>query len=361
MTTTFESAQNLDIHFRKDQDQVLADGTLTVASGEIEHSKYPEWLPTWDPKQKFPQYTPFEHVDRGHFADKDLKNLFPEGGDHTRQDLTPKLGSEVRGIQLSQLTDKQKDDLALYVAQRGVVVFRDQDLKDKGLEFNKKFGEYFGPLHQHPSSGAPLNHPEFHITYRRESSNEYATNFASRTTSVNWHSDVTYEEQPPCITFFTMLEGPSTGGDTVFCDTEEAYSRLSPAFQSMLEGLTANHSSFEQARQGKASGGIERREPSQHDHPIVRTHPVTGKKSLFISTAFITKINGLKVEESQALVSFLSAHAINSVDMQVRATWQPGTVVVWDNRRLLHTAVLDWDASSVRHAYRITPRGERPF
>jgi taurine dioxygenase/sulfonate dioxygenase len=261
---------------------------------------------------------------------------------------------------LSELSDQGKNDLALYVAQRGVVVFREQDLKDKGLQFNKEFGEYFGPLHVHPSSGAPLNYDEFHITYRRKDPNEYNIVHANTLSTKGWHSDVTYEKFTPGLTAFAILDGPETGGDTVFSDCVEAYNRLSPKFKKMIEGLKAVHSSVEQAAQSRAEGSIERRPPSTHEHPLVRIHPVTKEKSLFISRAFIKGISDLKQEESKAILDLLTEHINNSVDLQIRASYEPGTVVLWDNRRVIHSASFDWADGHVRHCYRITPMAERP-
>ncbi|CCH40521.1 Alpha-ketoglutarate-dependent sulfonate dioxygenase [Wickerhamomyces ciferrii] len=357
---------NLDIHYRKDQDSVdPKTGILTVGEKDQQYVDYKEWLPTWDPKQKldpYPEDFNKDFVDRGHYADPEFKNLFPPSAKDSIKfkNLSPRLGTEVEGVQLSQLDSKGKDDLALYVAQRGVVVFRNQDLKDKGLEFNKKFGEHFGPLHIHPSSGAPLDYPEFHITYRRKDPNEYQKVFGNRLHTKGWHSDVTYEKNPPGTTFFAMLQGPESGGDTLFSDTEEAYNRLSPKFKEMIADLKCVHSSYEQAAQSNASGGIERRPPSASIHPLVRTHPVTKKKSLFAGRAFIRQIIGLKQEESDAILNLLTDFLDHSVDLQVRARWEPGSVVVWDNRRLLHSATFDWNSGEVRHCYRITPMAERP-
>ncbi|GMF22115.1 unnamed protein product [[Candida] boidinii] len=167
-------SRNYDIHFRKDDDAIV-DGVYTVSKHERTHSKYPEWLPTWDPSQKYSKLLPFKHIDRGLFGDVEYKNLFNAAdGEVSYGQITPKLGTEVRsGIQLSKLDDKAKDDLALLVAKRGVVVFRNQDLKDKGPAFVKEWGEYFGPLHIHPTSGAPAGFPEFHTTYRRAEEKEH--------------------------------------------------------------------------------------------------------------------------------------------------------------------------------------------
>ncbi|CDR42430.1 CYFA0S09e03422g1_1 [Cyberlindnera fabianii] len=358
---------NLDIHFRKGEDVIdPVTGVLKVADKEYSSAKYPEWLPTWDPSQKFAQYSDDfnkAYRDPGLDADPELRSLFPPQSKdkYSIKKLSPKLGSEIRGIQLSELSTQAKNDLALFVAQRGVVVFRNQDLKDKGLEFNKKLGEHFGPLHVHPSSGAPENYPQFHITYRRHDPEEYNKVFRKRT-SLNdqWHSDCTFEKYTPSYTFFAMLDGPETGGDTIFSDCIEAYDRLSPTFQKMIHGLKATHSSVEQATQSKNDGGIERREPSTVVHPLVRVHPVLKKKALYVSRFFMQDIEGLKKEESNAILDLLTDHINNSFDLQIRASYEPGTVVVWDNRRVLHTATFDWDTGATRHCYRITPMGERP-
>lgn len=363
--TASHNHSNLDIHFRKGEDVVDTNtGLLRVSDKEYRKSRYPEWLPTWDPRQRYASYSDdFNdgYRDPALDADPQFGALFPGEADVQLTKLTPKLGTEVRGIQLSSLSDAAKDELALFVAQRGVVVFREQDLKEKGLDFNKQFGQHFGPLHVHPSSGAPVNYPEFHITYRRNDPDEYKKVFGQRTSLKNqWHSDVTFEKFPPSYTFFTMLEGPETGGDTLFADCVEAYDRLSPTFQTLLKGLKCVHTSEEQALQSKLDGGIERRAPSTVEHPLVRIHPVLKKKSLFISRFFMKDIVGLKVEESEAILDFLTDHINNSFDFQVRPKWEPGTVVVWDNRRVLHTATFDWDEGHTRHCYRITPMGERP-
>lgn len=360
--TASHAHSNLDIHFRAGEDIIDASGVLKVSDKERLTAKYPEWLPSWDPREQYeayPQDFNDNYRDPALGADPNLPNLFT--GRETVVKLSPKLGTEVRGVQLSALGSKGKDELALLVAERGVVVFRDQDLKDQGLDFNRQFGEHFGPLHVHPSSGAPEGYPQFHITYRRNDPDEYNKVFAQRTSLKDqWHSDVTFETFTPSYTFFAMLQGPETGGDTLFADCVEAYDRLSPRFKQMISGLKCIHTSEEQALQSKLDGGIERRPPSTVEHPLVRIHPVTKKKSLFVSRFFMKDIVGLKKEESDAILNMLTDHINNSFDFQVRPRWEPNTVVVWDNRRVLHTATFDWDTGSKRHCYRITPLGERP-
>ena len=137
--------------------------------------------------------------------------------------------------------------------------------------------------HIHPTSGAPPNHPEIHLVHRGAGDTSVDQFFANRTSSVAWHSDVSYEQQPPGTTFLYVLERPSAGGDTLFVDAAEAYRRLSPGFRQRLHGLRATHSAAEQARSSIARGGVLRREPVVNEHPLIRTHPVTGEKAIYVN------------------------------------------------------------------------------
>lgn len=358
MATSGKSFGNFDIHFYHGTDEVDDDGTLIINRKSAALAKYPDFLPTWDPKEKFPPLKFSPHDDRGKYADPALPNLLPSGAETKR--ITPKFGTEIHGVQLSQLSDAGKDELALFVAQRGVVVFRDQDFPSKGPQFAVDYGRYFGKLHIHPTSGAPKGFPELHITYRRPDKNEFARIFANKNSNVGWHSDVSYELQPPGVTFFSVLEGPDGGGDTIFADTVEAYRRLSPEFQKRLAGLHVLHTSKDQASNSRSLGGVERRKPVSHIHPLIRTHPVTGEKCIYLNRPFSRKIVELKEEESEYLLQFLYKHIEQAHDLQLRGRWEPNSVVVWDNRRTVHSAIVDWDTPVQRHAFRITTTGERP-
>lgn len=359
MVTT-RATGDFDTHFNKETDEVTADGVLTVSKFDREHAAYPEFLPTWDPTQKYSPLKSFVHNDPGSRADPALPNLLPNDGNFNVKRVTPKLGTEITGVQLSQLDDKGKDELALLVAQRGVVIFRNQDFASHGPGFATKYGEHFGRLHIHPTSGAPRNHPELHITYRRADASEFNRVFSERSNAVAWHSDVSYELQPPGITFFTVLDGPDAGGDTIFADTVEAYKRLSPEFQKRLAGLHVLHTSGDQATNSRSQGGIERRAPVSNIHPLIRTHPVTKEKIIYLNRPFSRRIVELKQEESDYLMNFLCKHIESAHDLQLRASWEPNTVVVWDNRRVVHSAIIDWEEPVSRHAFRITPQAERP-
>ncbi|KAJ5590789.1 hypothetical protein N7450_004761 [Penicillium hetheringtonii] len=327
--------------------------------GKNTTASYPNYLPVWDHGEKYPALEPFAHVDHGKDADPLLKDLLT--ADSRIQKLTPTIGSEVTGVQLSKLTPEGKDQLALLVAQRKVVAFRDQDFADLPIHEALEFGGYFGRHHIHPTSGSPEGFPEIHLVHRNNNAWELDEYLAGKNSSVSWHSDVTYEQQPPGTTFLYILDSPEVGGDTVFVNQVEAYNRLSPAVKERLHGLKAVHSGLEQAEFSLKRGSVVRREPVQNVHPIVRTHPVTGEKALFVNAGFTRSIVGLKKEESDALLGFLLNHVGRGIDYQARIRWAPKTVVVWDNRVTAHSAIVDWVTGERRHLARITPQAERPY
>ncbi|KAI9708652.1 MAG: hypothetical protein M1820_003870 [Bogoriella megaspora] len=321
-------------------------------------ASFPNYLPTW-PDTTYAALEPFEHYEHGKDADPSFPDLLPQGTEV--DDLTGNIGAEVKGIQLSQLTDKGKDQLALFVAQKKVVAFRDQDFASLPIPDALQIGEYFGRHHIHMASGAPDGHPEVHLVHRGADDATALNFFKDRTNSSTWHTDVSFEAQPPGTTFLYVLDGPKAGGDTLFANMVEAYNRLSPEFQKRLHGLKATHSSIEQAAASRDRGGVVRREPITTEHPVVRTHPATGEKALYVNSQFTRRIVGFKKEESDFLLKFLYDHVALSQDLQCRVRWRPGTVVVWDNRVCAHSAILDWKDGQRRHIARITPQAERPY
>ncbi|KAJ9293097.1 hypothetical protein DTO271G3_8041 [Paecilomyces variotii] len=324
-------------------------------------ASFPNYLPVWDNEtERYPPLEPFEHYDHGKDADPSFPDLLPKGKAEV-DELTPGIGSEVRGVQLSQLSKEGKDQLALYVAQRKVVAFRDQDFAHLPIEKAVEFGGYFGRHHIHQTSGAPKGFPEVHLVHRGAEDRSGSQFLESHTNSVTWHSDVTFEKQPPGTTFLYLLDGPTSGGDTLFTNMALAYRRLSPEFRKRLHGLRAVHSGIEQVNNSIVRGGIARREPITSEHPIVRTHPVTGEKALFVNPQFTRYIVGYKKEESDFLLQFLFNHIALSQDIQARVRWRPGTVVVWDNRVTAHSALYDWEDGQRRHLARITPQAEAPY
>ena len=239
------------------------------------------YLPIWNLDEKYPPLEPFTHTEHGIDADEALPELL--GPSVNREDITATIGTIISGIQISRLSPAGKDQLARFAAQRKVLVFRDQDFAALPIEDALKFGEYFGRLHIHPTSGAPKAHPEVHVVHRGTDDRSGEILLESRTSTVAWHSDVTYERQPPGTTFLYILDTPSTGGDTLFVNMAEAYRRLSPGFRERLHGLKAVHSGIEQAESARSRDSIVRREPVTSIHPLVRTHPATGEKALFVN------------------------------------------------------------------------------
>ncbi|PFH50768.1 hypothetical protein AMATHDRAFT_75349 [Amanita thiersii Skay4041] len=334
----------------------------TATEGE-EPYRYAHLLPYFS-QDRYPPLTPFEHIDPGHralllenpraFLDKASRVI----------ELTPSFGTEVFGVNLAELDNSGRDQVALEVARRGVMVFHDQqDFFDRGPDFYREWGSYFGRLHIHPTSGHPKGYPDVHLVYR-DAKTTYNYERDETITTTLWHSDISYELQPPGLTTFFLLALPETGGDTLFASQVMTLKRLSPPVVAFLRTLKALHSGIEQAnfsRSGKR-GATVRREPVEHVHPVVRRHPVTGEEALYVNRQFTRHIVGLKREESDAILKFLFDHIDKSADNQVRVKWAPNTVVLWDNRITAHSAVVDFkDTGELRHGARVTPQAERPI
>lgn len=193
---------------------------VTVSSESQSKTKYPEYLPTWE-KIWFDPMPPFEYHDPAlRVEDKSKPNLL-RGAKVTH--IQPWIGSVVEGVQLSQLSDKAKDELALLIAERKVVAFPDQDLIDAGPERQYEFMRYFGKPNYQPISGSLKGYPGFHIIHRDGNLDEINRFLEQRTTTTLWHQDVSYEIQPPGYVMLGLLQGPEVGGDTVFAATDAAY------------------------------------------------------------------------------------------------------------------------------------------
>ncbi|ODQ66506.1 TauD-domain-containing protein [Nadsonia fulvescens var. elongata DSM 6958] len=274
--------------------------------------KYKAYAPVWNRNDDYEEAADFEHIDRGHFADPALPNLFPKDKE-----------TKNRGVQISELSDKSKDELALFVAQRGVVIFRGQDLIDKPITFVENLGRYFGVPQIHPTEPNVASSLELFSVYSPKGENTQ-NGFSNSRNNI--------------------------GADTIYADTVQAYERLSPKFKKCLEGLRAVHIGVEQAF-SVARGGITRRKGIKHDHPVVRTHPITKQKSLYVNPVFTRSIVDYKKEKSDFLLNFLYDQITKVGDIQY----------VWDNRVVQHAATLDWgDQNVTRHLVRITPQAEKP-
>ncbi|KAJ3962219.1 hypothetical protein N0V92_001044 [Colletotrichum tropicale] len=324
---------------------------------------YPDYLPHYDPLEQVEPVGAFEHDDPGHRADPKMPNLISEGVESI--ELSPHCGTELRNVQISELSNAGLDELALLCAQRGCLVFRDQDFTNLGFERQKEIASYFGPLHKHGWMPHPKNGPEeFVIVYDSKEDLRIRKSW-SRKSPVQFHVDQSPESQPPGATFFCMLESPpGAGGDTIISSTVQAFNRLSPSFRKRLEGLQAIHTTakpIEREIRDNGDAAVLRRPITKSVHPVVTVHPVTGQKNLFVNSSYTQRIVGWDDEESDYLLKFLFDHINRGHDFCCRVRYDPGTVVIWDQRVTQHSQTLDYQAGSRRHAFRLTPLANVPI
>jgi len=234
-------------------------------------------------------------------------------------------------------------------------VFRNQDID---IHQQLELARHFGPLHKHATTPIPREPglEEVHVVYNDASRRPDPSAFSKLEL---WHSDVSYELQPPSTTSLKVITGPEYGGDTLWSSGYALYSSLSRGFQIYLEGLTALHSAVAQADGSRAAGLTVRREPIETIHPVVRVHPVTGWKSVYVNPGFTRRIIGVPKAESDATLQFLFRQISENPDFQVRFHWTPNSIVFWDNRIVTHSATFDFWPHT-RHALRATPHGEKP-
>jgi len=278
--------------------------------------------------------------------------------------LSGTIGSEIRGLDLRHLDDEAVAEIRRIWLDRKVVFFPDQHLSpDEHIAFAARFGE---PTEGHPVIPGIADHPEvFEIDYTA-SRELYATygDVATYERGIAWHTDVTFVRRPPLGSILRAVVVPESGGDTLFSDQEAAYDRLSPALQEFLGGLTALHDGSDQFKgilglvgegrwEGEAFTALE-----PVEHPVVRTHPETGRRSLFVNPGFTSRITQLQLRESDALLAFLYQHSV-APEVTVRYHWTAGTVGFWDNRATQHAVVGDF-GDQHRVIQRVTLRGDEP-
>lgn len=319
------------------QHQQQATSVLNYRAGRVIPVSYDDYqhdgLRASFPDISFPELTEQEYFEKGTLGDPDFRNLLRGATDIF--DYNPKIGTEISGVRLSQLDDAQKNDLARLVATRGVVFFRNQD--DFDIDAQLQLGKYFGTLHKHATSAVPSDATEKKdlenvlVVWKGEGSQDARALFSP---SFLWHSDVSYELQPPSYTSLKLLSGPARGGggDTLWSSQYGAYDLLSPSMQRYLEGLTALHSSAMQDSGTKALGRPVRRESVITEHPLVRVNPVTGWKSLYYNPGFVTAIVGVPKLESDTIVRYLNELVATTQEIHCRFQWNKGDVAIWDNR-----------------------------
>jgi taurine dioxygenase len=262
--------------------------------------------------------------------------------------LTGTIGAELWGVDLTKpLTDDEHRFIHDALMEWGVVFFRDQPLDfDQHLALGRRFGD----LHIHPAAPSPEGHPEILIIHADENS--------KRVAGEGWHSDVSADPEPPMGSILHLERVPPSGGDTLFANMAAAYDDLSEPMKEFLCGLTATHGS-EHVYRGRYDIDDQGKEFPEAHHPVVRTHPVTGRRTLFVNSGFTTRIDGLRKAESDALLGMLIDH-INNPKFHCRFRWQPHSVAFWDNRAVQHLAVWDY-YPQVRSGFRVTLKGDRPY
>ena len=260
--------------------------------------------------------------------------------------LTPALGAEVFGVELSNLSGPQLEAVHTALLNYQVIFFRDQRMS---FEQHIEVGKRFGSLHVHPlAAGNHPDHPELLRIHADEKS--------ERVAGENWHTDVSCEEAPPMGSMLYLTEVPATGGDTMFSSMYAAYDALSRPMQQFLEGLTAVHDA---AKVWTKYGMAPSRPFARTEHPIVCVHPETGRKLLFVNKVFTSHIPALSAKESDALLEMLYRH-IENPRFMCRFRWRPNSVAFWDNRCTQHQAIFDYFPAR-RSGYRVTINGTRPL
>ena len=299
-----------------------------------DRTEFPDYLPTWEPGVWIEDVPEFEYRDPAMRADKTKSHLLTNIV--KVRDITPKMGTILTGVNLEALSDEAKDELALLIVERKVVVLRDQaTFLHAGPQVQQDFMSYFGKLSIQPVSGSIEGYPAFHIIHRDSNEEDLARFLEQKTNSTLWHHDVSYERQPPGYVMLGILACPDVGGDTVFADTVEAYKRLSPTFQSMINGLQAIHTSEKMIGYAKTARGTIRSNPIDSIHPVVRVHPVSGERAIFLNQEFLKSIVGLKEQEKDLLSKFLMDHVCMGHDFQARVQWEKHSVVMIDGRTTL--------------------------
>lgn len=276
--------------------------------------------------------------------------------------LSGALGAEVRGVDFAgQVSDDQITAVRQALADHLVLTFPDQALDPDG---QKRVTRHFGEFGVEPFVRTMPDHPEIVEVIKAETEVK-TVNFGGQ-----WHSDWSFQQSPPAMTILHAKELPPYGGDTLFCNMYRAFETLSPGFQEMLAGLTAIHSArrsygldspiFGKVRETMTMKIDSTEEAhAETEHPAVITHPVTGRRALFINAVYTTRFKDMTEAESQPILDYLHKHATNENNI-CRVSWQPEQLTMWDNRVTQHFAMNDYDGHR-RRLHRTTVKGEQPI
>ena len=264
--------------------------------------------------------------------------------------LTGTLGAEIIGADIRSDTDWEGIRKAFI--DHSVITVRNQKITpDDHLDFAKRWGEinvnrFFTPLETHPNIAIVLKEPD-------------------QTTAVgeDWHTDHSYDTEPAMCSILHAIDMPEYGGDTYFSSMYAAYNALSDDFKNILAGMKAWHSSrhafgvSQTDHESYKTGRLQNADLATQDalHPVVLTHPLSGRKALYVNPDFTTQIDDLNKPESDAILNFLYNHCKNA-DFQCRVSWRKGDVTMWDNRATWHKAINDYQGHR-RYMHRVTVEG----
>jgi alpha-ketoglutarate-dependent taurine dioxygenase len=262
--------------------------------------------------------------------------------------LQPCIGAELSGIDLRQTSAQDIAAIRAALLKHKVIFFRDQDISG---ERHVAFGRAFGDLEIHPLAAHP-DYPEL-LPITSNGRESPTANF--------WHTDTTFRAEPSAASILRALTLPPLGGDTLWVNMVAVYEGLDAAMRDRLDGLYAVHDAIISFG-GYLNTAARRRDfykqfPLQ-THPVVRIHPETGEKALYVNSGFTDHVVGLNKRESKALLGYLFDQ-VKKPEYQVRFRWRPNSIAFWDNRATQHYAVADYDAP--RHLERVTIIGDKPI
>jgi taurine dioxygenase len=270
--------------------------------------------------------------------------------------LSPHLGAEIFGVDLSKpLSNAEFDAIHRAFLKHHVIFFRDQTLTpDQQLAFGRRFGT----LNIHPYVKGMKDHPEILEIIKEP---QERSNFGG-----GWHSDMSFLEEPALGSQLYAIEVPEVGGDTLFASQYAAYDALSDGLKATLDGLVAIHSAAEEyGAQGQSSrkrasmdSEVVGDDVPEFEHPVVRTHPETGRKGLYVNPAFSLRFKGWTTRESRPLLTYLFEISKRE-EFTCRFRWRTGSLAFWDNRCVWHFALNDYHGQR-RHMRRVTINGDRP-
>ena len=264
--------------------------------------------------------------------------------------MSPTIGAEIGGVRMGADTPpEQVAEIRRALLDWKVVFFRDQDVS---VAEHVAFGRHFGELEIHPFTPNRKDHPEVVVIHHDET---------SKSGQNQWHSDVTWRLEPSLGSILRARIVPPVGGDTLFADMFGAYEGLPEEIKERIDGATAIHSFEHNFGRGmtdeQREAFLETYPPARH--PVVRTHPESGRKGLYVNAAFTTRIEGMEDDESARLLRTLYRRAAIP-ELQCRFRWQENSVAFWDNRAVQHYAAFDYHPQ-VRRVERVTVVGDRPY